>query len=76
MSALRTIQKEIKQQIFNDYLDGIEIEAIRAKYGLKYGRSVYFHFPPLTRQHKLTHMANKIARQQKEPDDENNPSDQ
>lgn len=69
-TSLQNAQKEIKEQIFKDYLNGMEIEDIRKKYGLKFSRSVYFHFPPLTKKHKLTHMGNKIKRMKKEDKNE------
>lgn len=69
-SGLQEIQKELKKQIFNDYLSGMEIEEIRAKFGFKYARTVYYHFPPLTKKDKLTHMAAKARKMKKELQDE------
>lgn len=71
-SSLQEIQKELKQAIFTDYLNGMEIDSIKEKYGFKHARTVYYHFPHLTKQNKLQHMANKISRMQTEETNENN----
>ena len=55
MSALDAVRKEIKQQILQDYLAGMDIKDITVKYGFKHVRTCYHHLQPLTPQQKIQH---------------------
>ncbi len=71
MSALDQVRKEIKEQILIDYLSGMDIKAITAKYGFKHIRTAYHHLAPLAPEQKIQHMINKGKRLQEELDNEN-----
>lgn len=69
-SSLQTIQKEVKQNIFNDYISGMDIKDIKDKYGFKHIRTCYYHLQPLTPESKMLHMLNKAKRMKEELKDE------
>jgi hypothetical protein len=62
MSQLQNIQKELKQNIFKDYISGMDIKDIAIKYGFKHIRTCYYHLNPLKPEHKIEHMLNKAKR--------------
>jgi hypothetical protein len=63
-SSLQGVQKELKQQIFNDYISGMDMEDIKNKYGFKYVRTCYYHIEPISEENKLKRMIAKAARLQ------------
>lgn len=74
MSALDLVRKEIKEQILQDYLSGMDIKDITAKYGFKHVRTCYHHLAPLTPEQKIQHMIKKGERMRKELKNESSTS--
>jgi transposase-like protein len=66
MSSFSAISKEIKEQMLQDYLDGIEVAEIATKYSFKWPRTVYHHLKPLTKEQKRIHMRNKLNREEQQ----------
>lgn len=66
MSELGQIQKDIKQHIYEDYIAGMDVKDIAAKYGFKHTRTCYYHLNPLSHESKLQHMLNRAKRLQGE----------
>lgn len=61
-SSIRSISKEIKENIYRDYLSGMSTKEIRVKYKFKDRSTVYFHLYPLTKEDKIMHMKSKVKR--------------
>lgn len=59
MSSFSKISHELKFNILQDYLSGMDVKDIATKYEFKHARTVYFHLKPLSLESKVTHLRNK-----------------
>lgn len=62
MTRLRDFSNRNKEEMKKDYLSGMPLDEITAKYGLKDRSSIYYYINPLTPEEKAEHTKNRFRR--------------
>lgn len=62
MTKLSEHSTQLKQDIRNDYLNGMSLADIAKKYHFTHVRNIYFHLKGLTKEEKVIHLQRSLEK--------------